>query len=512
MAKTTIIQAIEDQHLFGSWFKNPETWQPWMTLLKGVYCLPMNRSEFRFFKKCTNKRKAPAGPVTAVYLIVGRRGGKSFITALNGVYLATFRDYRQYLSPGERAHVVIIAVDRRQAQVLMGYVKALINGVPMLRAMVMRETAESIELSNQVTIEIFTASFRSTRGYTIAAALCDEISFWRTEDSTNPDKEIIAALKPGMATIPGSMLFCIGSPYARRGVQWEAYKNNYGKNDPHVLVWQASSLVMNPALDEQIVKDAYANDPIAADAEYGGMFRRDVEGFISIEALEACVEHGRYELPPTLGLKHQLRYQGFVDPSGGSADSMTLAISHREGEKVVLDCIRERKPPFSPEEVVKEFVALLKSYNITRITGDRYAGEWPRERFQKHGVVYEPSEKTRSELYLELLPVLNAGTVELLDNKTLLHQFQGLERRTGTGRDIIDHAPNGHDDVSNAVAGAVYCCRGVRPMTVKELEEGSMVGNPFGMGRQLKENSSWESVTDSGQDYVRTPEDKRWDW
>ena len=91
---------------------------------------------------------------------------------------------------------------------------------------------------------------------------------------------------------------------------------------------------------------------------------------------------------------------------------MTLAIAHRDGGRDVLDCLRERRPPFSPEAVVQEFADVLKSYRISTVTGDRYAGEWPRERFRVHGINYEIVEKNRSELYLELLPAINSQTVE----------------------------------------------------------------------------------------------------
>jgi hypothetical protein len=74
---------------------------------------------------------------------------------------------------------------------------------------------------------------------------------------------------------------------------------------------------------------------------------------------------------------------GFCDPSGGSADAMTLAIGHRQDDVVVIDALRERRPPFSPDDVAAEFAALLKSYRVTVVHGDRYAGEWPRERFRE---------------------------------------------------------------------------------------------------------------------------------
>jgi hypothetical protein len=120
----------------------------------------------------------------------------------------------------------------------------------------------------------------------------------------------------------------------------------------------------------------------------------------------------------------------------------------------VLDLLREIRPPFSPEAVVAEFSQVLKSYRIRKVIGDRYGGEWPRERFQIHGISYEVSALPKSQLYLNLLPLLNSGRAELLDSPRLIAQLVGLERRTARGgRDSIDHAPNAHDDVANAAAG-----------------------------------------------------------
>jgi hypothetical protein len=135
---------------------------------------------------------------------------------------------------------------------------------------------------------------------------------------------------------------------------------------------------------------------------------------------------------------------------------MTLAIAHTEGKTQILDVIRERRPPFSPEAVVEEYASLMKQYRCSVVYGDRYGGEWPREQFQKRGVFYEPAEKPKSEIYQDLLPLINSGAVDLLDNERLQQQLVMLERRTSRGgRDSIDHTPGAHDDVANAVAGAV---------------------------------------------------------
>ena len=148
----------------------------------------------------------------------------------------------------------------------------------------------------------------------------------------------------------------------------------------------------------------------------------------------------------------------FIDPAGGGgSDSMAGAIGHLEYGKVIIDAIREYKPSFSPRYVVEELSGLLKRYGIRRASGDRYSGQWAVERFRECGVRYEPCSVAKSDLYLELLPVLNAGEIELPDHPELIHQLCNLERRTRSGgKDKIDHLPGGHDDLANVVAGAAY--------------------------------------------------------
>jgi hypothetical protein len=65
---------------------------------------------------------------------------------------------------------------------------------------------------------------------------------------------------------------------------------------------------------------------------------------------------------------------------------MTLAIAHKEGETEVLDLVRERKPPFSPEAVVEEFASVMTRYRCSKAIGDRYGGNWPSAQFEKAGM------------------------------------------------------------------------------------------------------------------------------
>jgi hypothetical protein len=332
----------------------------------------------------------------------------------------------------------------------MRYVMGLLRGIPMLAPLIERETAESVDLKRSVSIEIMTASFRTIRGYSIPVALVDEIAFFPADDSANPDSEILAALRPAMATFPSPLLLLASSPYARRGELWRVYKDHHGRDDAPTLCWQAPTRTMNPSVPQSVIDEAMERDSASASAEFLAQFRSDVERLFTLESVETCVSPGVFERAPVSGVE----YIAHCDPSGGVADSMTLCIGSRENDVAVVDCIRERIPPFSPDEVVREFAEVLKSYRVATVYGDRYAGEWPRERFRVHGIEYKVAEKNRSELYGALLPAVNSRTVDLLDNKRLTAQLVGLERRTArSGRDSIDHAPGAHDDIAVSVAG-----------------------------------------------------------
>lgn len=458
MSEPTIIEVMDDPDLFKRWFTLP-SWDPWRATLKALFGLPMNARDRRLFRKITGRRTAPRKPAEEAWLVVGRRGGKSFIVALIAVFMACFKNWAAHLGLGERGIVMIIASDRRQARVIFRYVKALIDGVPMLAGMIERETSSEIDLDNSITIEVHTANFRSVRGYTILCVLADEISFWRTDDgSASPDREIMDAVRPAMSTIPGSLLLALSTPYRRAGTLWEAFRDYHGKDGP-VLVVQADSRTMNPTLPAKVVDSAYARDPVSAAAEYGAEFRSDIAGFLDDDWIERAIDTDRpMELPP----RPDVQYHAFADPSGGRHDAFTLGISHNEGEQAILDVCRGRKPPFNPSTVVAEFAEVLKRYGLHTVIGDRYSAEWVVSAFSKLGIQYEASSRTKSEIFIEAGPLFAVGAVRIPDHRQLLNELRMLERRTApSGKDTVEHPPRGHDDYANCSCGALQLAQAI---------------------------------------------------
>jgi hypothetical protein len=249
------------------------------------------------------------------------------------------------------------------------------------------------------------------------------------------------------------MMLCASSPHARRGALWEAYSRYYGHDGSlPILVWQSDTRRMNPCVSQSFIDAEYEKDPISAEAEFGAQFRTDVETYIVREVLESCVERGCHERGPS----DAHRYTGFVDVSGGGADSFALSIAHKEGDLAVQDLAREVRPPLSPEGVISEFADTLRRYGCTKVIGDRYGGEFCAELFRKQGIAYQPSKEPKGQIYLNLLPMSYSGKVRLLDNKRLISQLLQLERSTARGgKDSIDRPRGSHDDIANATAGAL---------------------------------------------------------
>ena len=445
----TMREALASDGYFGRLLAG-DSWAAWRALLIAIVGEELTDEERAVFAGLTGREREPLEPVEEFWAVIGRRGGKTRSMAVLAAYIAGCVDHRDTLAPGERGALPILAASTVQAAQAFNFVSGIFATAPNLKDLLENETADTISLASGVDITIRPASFRTIRGITAVAAIADEIAFWRSDDSANPDTEILRALRPALATT-GGLLAAISSPHAKRGELYSTFKRHYGPTGhPSILVAKAPSRTMNPSLSQRVVDRAFEEDPEAASAEYGAEFRGDLAIFVGRDAIEACVATGVLVRAPIEGVT----YFGFVDPSGGSSDSMTMAVAHNEGGRVVLDCIGERKAPFSPDSVVSEFAETLKSYRISTVVGDRYAGAWPRERFSVHGVIYRTADLNRGELYLAFLPLVNSGRVDLLDSTRMVAQFVGLERRTSRGgKDFVDHAPGAHDDIANAVAG-----------------------------------------------------------
>lgn len=454
-SKLTIIEALRHPQLFGALpkFKDLASWAMWLVFLKALYGLPLASSaELEAFKRFTGRSKyaPPQGGWPEAVAIVGRQAGKSEVAGVLTGFEAITADPQ--LDRTE-TYALLLAQDQRSAtRALLGYAKAPFEMVPALHDELVSITADGVKLKNGVNIAVYPCRPASVRGIRARVVVCDELGFFTSTENIPTDKDMLRALRPTLATT-GGKLIVFSSPYGQDGALWDLHRNNYGKDDAPVLVWQASAPEMNPKLPANYLERMAQDDPEAYRSEVLGEFRAGVSTFLDPQAIQDCVDQGVRERAPL----SDMTFVGFADPSGGRHDRFVCAVAHADGQRAVLDAVRIWTPPFNPSGVTAEACEFFKSYRVTQIHGDTYSAEYCAEQFRQGGIDYIPSERNRSEIYLELLPLINSERAVLLDHADLLRELRGLQRKRGTsGKDKVDHRGAGsRDDVSNACAGAL---------------------------------------------------------
>lgn len=450
----TILDLLDNVPWFRGSVSSPAApWVAWRAFLASCYGLPMTDEEVSIYQRCTGRREPPTEKAREAWLIVGRRGRKSAIAAAIGVWEGVFRDHSGALAPGERAMIPIIAKNKADAGTIKAFIGSILDCKNLREFLAKPITGDEVSLTTRVDMVVRAVSLTAGRSRVVPAALLDETAFWKSDMSAQPDTEVIAGIRPAMATVDGGLLVGLSSPYDKRGVLWEAYSEHYGQEGP-ILVWKADTLTMHdsPRI-RAYVRIQYEGDPVSADAEYGANFRTDIGPFVQPEVVDAAVMAGVEHIP--FDPARPKACFAFCDPSGGSQDSFALAVSdHHEG-KLRLVYAREWPAPFSPDDVCDDVAQALKSYRVTYVTGDHVGGVWLRDPLLKRGISYIVTKHSKSEIYRDILPRLNARNILLLDQLPLIRQIKRLERKVHRGGDVIDHPPGDKDDLANACLGAL---------------------------------------------------------
>jgi hypothetical protein len=460
----TLHQALHDQRLLGAALGDPATWQTWFAVLKAAYGEALTDAELERFERVAGGRKPPRCKVRRFVAAVSRRAGKGRAAAALATYESVaLVDHRNRLAPGEVGVVAVISPTRAQSAIVRDYTLGYFEASPVLRGEVAETTADEIRLKSGAVICTLSSDYRTLRGRTLLLAVLDEASFLRDETSSTPDIEAARALLPGLATT-GGMLVVLSSPYRRTGLLFQLHRDYFSKASDEALVVAGASTDFNPTLDSDGVAAALAADPEAARSEWLGEWRSDLAAFLDDATIEAAIDRSRpLELPPRVGFN----YVAFTDSSAGRHDAFTVCIAHVANGRVFADVVQGRKPPFDPASVATDYAILATEYGCRVVHGDSFSGEWVASAFRAAGVEYQRAELTRSELYLEGLPLWARGLVSIPDHYQLLRELRLLERRTArSGRDSVDHGVGGTDDYANALFGALVLANTHRSLNI----------------------------------------------
>jgi len=458
---------LNDQNLLGSDFAAP-SWDAWKNVLKGAFAEQMTDAEVARFRELAS-RDPPHRRVRELWLGVGRRGGKDSVASAIATYLAVYGNFAPSLRRGEVASIVCLACTREQAAIVFGYIRGYFEQIPVLKALVRSATDDTVVLSNNVEIVVATNSFRHIRGKTVAAAIFDEVAFWRDEQYQNPDTAIYNAILPSMITLQrsGGMIVGISTVHRRAGLLHDKIASYLGQNSDDALAILAPSVALNPCLAEPEAQAEIERqmqlDPEAAGSEWLSRWRDDLTDMYDAALVGAAVEKDRRINFPRVGT----RYLMAADPSGGRGDAFTCAVGHLENDLIIIDRIHERRAPFDVEVAMDEVAQIAHDYRTTVIYHDDYAADFAVSGFRRRGLTSREIgvrvkgadfRLSRSEIYLNALAPFTAGRVRLPDEPRLIHQLVSLERRpTSSGHDRVDHgrSKNAHDDIANATCAVI---------------------------------------------------------
>jgi hypothetical protein len=465
--------------------------QPQRVLLTAIAGLPLPPELAPLWSKHSGRDEAYTPRQWAeVLALCGRRSGKSaHIAAPLAVHEALFRDVK--LTAGEVPRVVVVAQNLRASQIVLSYVRAALRRVEerLDAQIIVSETVDEIRLKNarglDVIVGCYPATVRSLRGATIVCAICDELAFWMDEDSRNPAGEVLEAIRPAMATVPGARLVMATTPWGKTGIVWDMYKDRAEHED--LLVFHSSTSSMNPMVPQKFLDREQKRDPEVFKREYLAEFVDSVSGFLAYAEIRACVDEGLARRP----YDARQHYIAAVDPSARRNDPFAVVIGHAEEEQVFIDFCHAwpastLREGLSTEALLEELGALLREYQVTRAVSDQFSYEVLKGDCRRLGFTLEErpwSAQSKARAFVDFRAKVLTGKLRMVDHNAAIRELVMLEQRMATGGLMRFEAPrNLHDDLATCIAMLAHELTPRPRPRVRVLHEGW--GPPVGPERR----------------------------
>lgn len=420
----------------------------------------------------------------------GRAGKSSRLLATAALYYALIVPLPT-LAKRERAVSLIIAPDLRLARQVLGFVGGFCDTSPALRSMVVRDTANEIELrrpdGQTVTICVRAASRggKGGRGFVFVFAGLDEAAFFRDESSgVVNDTEIYRPIAQRLA--PGAQAWVVSTPWvAGVGLLEEKISKDLGAHE-HALCAVAPTRALNPTWDPDGTIEAglREEDPDNADREILAIpFAAGSTNFFDKSTLDAATDAARAQ---------DLAYEagGFYGAAGdfafrrnASAIAVVRRLPHPTADRYELVFLDERRPeptvPLKPAETVDAFAPAIVRYHAGEALGaDSHERDKVATEMARHGVTVKAlpeGQNGKSEQYLFFRRLLREGRFSMPKNTRLRAQLNGVIGKPAPGGGLSISSPTtpdgAHGDLVSAVVGAAWCAQFAAP-TAKTIRAG----------------------------------------
>lgn len=396
--------------------------------------------------------------------VCGRRGGKTYtFIALRGIHKALTCDLSMVM-PGQVPAALIIAPNKKLRREAVNYALGAMRADARLREMLKlpkgtQETDTPEEFSIRrpdgkiVSFEggVATVGGYGGRGRALVFLALEECAFFRDKGSKVNDEDILKAAE--IAVLPDGQTVIMSSPWARRGVLWRMYHENFGHPVSALCFW-APTTVLNPAAwIAKKVAQFRKRDPDAAKTECDAEFlEAGTIIFFDPTLIENCIDDtlnpGRTPRP------------GETTRAGGDmglrSDSATLAIGHLVGQQILTGALLELRPepgkPLKPSEVAKTFAQECAQHGVTYYTADGHY--WDSTLEHMGTIPCAQATLAPHEYFVRARMLMREGRPKMPRNDRLIQQMQEVEGRPVAGGGMKIHMPRwntgGHGDLAQA--------------------------------------------------------------
>lgn len=427
-----------------------------------------------------------------INFIIGRRGGKSTLSAMLAIYCAIITNWKPFLHKTPFATVLVLSHSKEFSDEILEMLRSFIESSPVLKRLInlkKKNTANTMNLSipfiederieySRVQIKVGAASSKTTRGIAACAVLCDEISYWNIDENMKEtDEKIMRAVRPATKQF-GKKAFIIklSSPGIKQGVLYnEHLKWQKGTLPQSYVVFKAPSWVWNTILPKEGFIEEWSLDQDGFDSEYRANFVDSLSNFITPEFIDlAVVKHMTFRPPE--GKNSRVVYRAAID-AAFKKDTFTFSVvghfENRIKQYVLKGWEGSKKTPVQAKDVAEYIRTVCKEYGIDEVSADQYSFEPLREIFAQYGISLVENTFTptfKKQIYFNLKRLIHSQQMDLLDHEKMVKELKELViEQTGNGMIKIGHPSGGSDDFADSTAIAAF----------KAVESGGVMGFSF---------------------------------
>lgn len=443
----------------------------------------------------------------------GRRAGKSSSLCRLAVAFALAYDTRQ-IPPGDVGTIAFVSTTRSEASQRLRTIRAMLDAI----GVAWRPTDGGLELVDRpIVFRVFACTIASVSGFTSILVVADEVAKWRdAETGANPATEVLAALRPTMATQPDARIVLSSSPLGPADAHARAFAE--GETD-HQIVAFAQSWTANPTLNvDQLRRDE--PNPAIFDREYGAIPSSGPLRVFSGEHFDRCtvasIDDFRLLGAPI----------GLCDLSRGAGDAATWCTAawvastgqhqpwktwmwDEDGEPIPLPESAIEVPSvrlllwsfgafdgrfcdtISADRLVATIAADLKSTGAHVVAGDQVGSFFAESTFRGHGITYHPipwTSTNKAEAVTTIRRWLRDRTIAIAagpQTEALRIELVAFAEKITSSGSFKYEGAGVHDDRVALLLGAAMA-----------EAEGLLSGSPHAPLRHRTELHDYEETTD----------------